>query len=141
MAISEVTAMLGLKEKVRTPLDLVTLSEKGLPKRAVSRLVKLLSINPGEIASLLLVSRKTVERYKGDLETHLSRAVSERVLRIAIVAERCGEVFGDAKRCSEWLKSENAALGGRTPLGLMRSDFGIEMVLNELGRIEYGIIS
>lgn len=141
MAISEVAAMLGLKEKVRTPLDLVTLSEKGLPKRAVSRLVKLLSINPGEIAPLLLVSRKTVERYKGDLEAHLSCSVSERVLRIAIVAERCSEVFGDAKRCNEWLKSENAALGGRTPLGLMRSDFGIDMVLNELGRIEYGIIS
>jgi len=53
MAISVVAQMLGLKEKLRTPLDLVSLSEKGLPKKAVSRLVKLLSINPGEICAVM----------------------------------------------------------------------------------------
>jgi len=94
-----------------------------------------------ELAQLLPVSKKTVERYRHDLKTKLNRSVSERVLRIALVALRCEEVFGKNKVCNEWLKTRNIALGDKTPLSLMRSDFGIDMVLNELGRIEHGIIS
>jgi putative toxin-antitoxin system antitoxin component (TIGR02293 family) len=141
MTVAHVEKMLGLKEKVRSPLDLVNLGQKGLPKKTVVKLGKFLSVGAGDMAALLFVSRKTVERYSKNLEGHLNHAVSERVLRLAMVAGRCGEVFGDEKLYNEWLKSENTALGGRTPLSLMKSDFGIDMVLNELGRMEYGIIS
>lgn len=143
MAISQVTKILGLREKVKTHLDFVALSEKGLPRDTVLRLAKILSINYREIAHLLMVSQKTIERFKSNPanKKHLTATISERILRIAIVAERCREVFNDPNLCNEWLKSNNTALGGLPPIRLMSSDFGIDMVLNELGRIEHGIIS
>jgi uncharacterized protein (DUF2384 family) len=32
----------------------------------------------------------------------------------------------------------NKALANKTPISLLRSRFGVEMVLDELGRMEYG---
>lgn len=141
MAISAVAEMLGIKGRVKTEMDLMALSEKGLPKKVVPRLVKRLSVSLTEIAPLLLVSRKTVERYKTNPESPLSPPVSERVLQIALVVKRCEEVFEDPKLCKEWLKSENPALSGRIPLELLKTNFGINMVLSELTRIEHGVIS
>jgi uncharacterized protein (DUF2384 family) len=50
------------------------------------------------------------------------------------------EVFGEDP-LRVWLKETNKALGGKTPLSLLASDFGIDMVLDELHKIEHGIIS
>lgn len=137
----QVAQKLGIKEQVRTPLDYVTLGDKGLPRKTILRLMDMLSISLIDLAPLLLVSRKTIERYRDDLKHNLNRSVSERVLRIALVVLRCEEVFGEKHVCNDWLKNENPALGNQSPLSLMRSDFGIELVLRELGRIEHGIIS
>lgn len=141
MTESQVAEKLGINEQVRTPMDYIALGDKGLPKVTVLRLMDLLHVNLIDLAPLLLVSKKTIERYRHDPKEHLNRSVSERVLRIALVILRCEEVFGKEDVCNEWLKTKNAALGDQTPLSLMRSDFGIDMVINELGRIEHGIIS
>ena len=141
MTEMQVAKKLGIKEQVRSPLDYVALGDKGLPRETILRLGAMLNISLFDLAPLLLVSRKTIERYKQDLKHNLNRSVSERVLRIALVSLRCEEVFGKKRVCNDWLKTENAALGNQSPLNLMRSDFGIDLVLTELGRIEHGIIS
>ena len=51
------------------------------------------------------------------------------------------EVFEDPTMCDGWLKSPCRVLGNVTPLSLLETDAGIEAVLNELGRIEHGIVS
>jgi putative toxin-antitoxin system antitoxin component (TIGR02293 family) len=38
-----------------------------------------------------------------------------------------------------WLREPNGALGGRAPLGLLRSDEGAVLVEQILGRIDHGI--
>lgn len=61
--------------------------------------------------------------------------------KIAKVKDRCNEVFGNSQATEDWLNSEVVALGGKTPLELMETDAGIDMVLLELGRIKHGIVS
>ena len=39
------------------------------------------------------------------------------------------------------MKSNSPALGNRTPASLLGSRFGAELVLDELGRIEHGVVS
>jgi putative toxin-antitoxin system antitoxin component (TIGR02293 family) len=142
MSITHVMKMLDLNNTAaRNLLDLVNLSRIGLPQKSITILENILSVKPKEMARLLSVSVKTIERYKCDHEKKLNPAISERILKIAMVKERCEEVFEDANICAQWVKSENVALGGRTPLDLMESDFGIDMILTELGRIEHGIVS
>ena len=139
MELSNVKQVLGLKETIRNQFDLIKLGGKGVSKSAVSRLAKHLSIGLPEMAPLLSVNLRTIQRYSA--ERVFSRAVSERILRIALVVSRGEEIFGNSEQFKAWLKEPNMALKEKTPLELMASDFGIDMILEELGRIEYGIIS
>ena len=137
MALAQVTKLFGIREKVDNELDLMELGEKGIPKGTINVVVKAMDITLKQITAMLGVSERTLARHKS--EDLLNQAASERLLRIGIVLERCNEVFEDQQLCNKWMKAENMALGGRVPLDLLKSDFGIDMVLTELGRIEHGI--
>ncbi len=139
MELTNLKQVLGLKESIRSPLDLVKLGGKGISKGAVSRLAKHLSLGLPEMAQLLSVNLRTIQRYSA--ERVFSRAVSERILRIALVVSRGEEIFGDSEQFNAWLKGPNRTLDGNKPLDLLVSNFGIDMVLDELGRIEHRIIS
>lgn len=139
MELSHVKQVLGLKETIRTPLDLIELGGKGISKGAVSRLAKHLSLGLQEMAPLLSVNLRTIQRYNA--ERVFSRPVSERILRIALVVSKGEEIFENVEQFNTWLKEPNRALADKKPLDLLVSDFGIDLVLDELGRIEQGIIS
>jgi putative toxin-antitoxin system antitoxin component (TIGR02293 family) len=67
--------------------------------------------------------------------------VSEQVLQIAAVVARGTEVFGGKDRFLAWAKQPSTALSDKTPLELLGSRFGTDLVLDELGRIEHGVFS
>ena len=139
MELSGLEQILGIEQKIRTRLDLVELGGKGVSKGVVSRLAHHLCIGTGEMASLLSVNQRTIQRYgPGKI---FGRTISERVLRITMVAARGEEVLENREGFCMWLKEPNKALADKTPLSLLASDFGIDMVLDELGRIEHGIVS
>jgi putative toxin-antitoxin system antitoxin component (TIGR02293 family) len=71
----------------------------------------------------------------------LNRVVSEHILQLAEVAARGVEVFGDKAAFLAWLHHANTALGHQTPVSLLSSRFGAEIVLDELGRLEHGIVA
>jgi putative toxin-antitoxin system antitoxin component (TIGR02293 family) len=143
MQRSEISGILGGKNVLRgdiaSRLDLIQLSSKGITKDALLRLASYLSMSIGQMADLLPVTERTIQRYKR--KQRFNRVVSEQVLQIAEVAARGSEVFGDRDKFLSWMRSPSPALGNRTPASLLRSRFGTEVVLDELGRIEHGVIS
>lgn len=143
MAIANVMKMLNINKKgIYNTLDLVEfLQDEGLLAKTIKILEKSLALKTGDMARLLAVSPRTIERYKVDSRKKLSPHISARLVKIAIAKDRCEEVFEDSKICHEWLFSENVALGGRIPMELMMFDLGIDLVMNELGRIEHGVVS
>ena len=50
-------------------------------------------------------------------------------------------VFEDEQSAKCWLTQEIRSLGGATPLSLLDTPAGHELVLDTLGRIEQGIVS
>ena len=58
--------------------------------------------------------------------------------RTAYVLAKTVEVFGSLDKAHQWLKKPNRALG-QIPLCMLDTDIGTTVVLNELGRIEYGV--
>ncbi len=128
-----------LRKKIQNRLDMIELGSRGLSKQALLNLAKYLAISPGRLAALLSVSERTLQRYTPN--KHLDRVVSEQILRIAEVAARGTEVFGDKEKFLKWMNFESNAFGNRTPVSLLISTFGVEMVLDELGRIEHGVFS
>ena len=143
MELARISEVLGgekvLKKRIRNRMDLIELSERGLTKDALLHLASHLSFSLRQMAELLPVTERTLQRYTP--KQHLSPAVSEQILQIAEIVARGTEVFGDREKFQAWITQPNTALSGCTPLRLFSSRFGTGMVLDELGRIEHGVFS
>jgi putative toxin-antitoxin system antitoxin component (TIGR02293 family) len=143
MELSGVAEVLGgekvLRKKIQSRMDLVELSDKGVTKNALRHLAKFLSFTMSQMAALLPVTERTIQRYAP--KKHFSRVVSEQILQIAEVAAMGADVFEDRDKFLSWMDHPNRALADKTPLSLLNSRFGAEMVLDELGRIEHGVFS
>jgi putative toxin-antitoxin system antitoxin component (TIGR02293 family) len=125
--------------KIESRMDLIELSNEGITKDALLRLVNYLNLSMSQMAKLIAITERTIQRYS--LKEHFNRVVSEQILQIAEVAARGTNVFEDKDKFLSWMQQPNKALAGRTPMSLLSSRFGTEMVLDELGRIEHGIFS
>ena len=143
MELSGVTEILGgekvLGQSIQNQMDLIELSNKGVTKDALAHLAEFFSFRISQMAALLPVTERTIQRYTA--KKHFNRAVSEQILQIAEVAAKGTGVFEDKDKFLSWINHPNKALGNRTPMSLLRSRFGVQAVLDELGRIEYGVVS
>ncbi|MFC2166289.1 antitoxin Xre/MbcA/ParS toxin-binding domain-containing protein [Acidobacteriota bacterium] len=143
MELSAVTEVLGgekvLLKKVRNRTDLIELGKFGLTKDALLHLAKYLGISVGQMAALLPITERTIQRYSRG--QHFSQAVSEHILEIAECVAKGIAVFENRDKFLVWMNHPNKALGQETPVSLLNSRFGTDMVLNALGRIEYGVFS
>jgi putative toxin-antitoxin system antitoxin component (TIGR02293 family) len=92
-----------------------------------------------QIALLLPVTERTLQRY--DLNQHFNSAVSEQVLHITEVVAKGMEVFEEKDKFLIWLNTPHKVFSGKTPFSMLRSRFGAELVMEELGRIEHGVYS
>ncbi len=62
-------------------------------------------------------------------------------MRVERVFWRAQQVFEDAAAAVAWISRPNRALGGVAPLTVLDTEAGYELVLDTLGRIEYGVFS
>ena len=143
MEYSGLTKVLGgekvLRKNIRNQMDLIELSNLGITKDALEHLINFISVPLGQIANLLPITKRTIERYPR--KKHFNRVVSEQIIQLAEITAKGVEVFGDKDGFLIWLNRPNKALSGKIPFTLTASRFGAEMVLDELGRMEYGVIS
>ena len=141
MELTRVEEILGgkkvLHKKIQDQMDMVALIEQGLTKEAAMHLAKALSITNKRLAELLPISKRTLERYHA--KKHLDRATSQQLISLARLTARGFEVFGDPDKFVAWMNAPCTALGERTPISLIATQVGIDMVLDELGRIEHGV--
>jgi len=143
MSVASVALILGGRKTLRggtaQRIDLMKLSQKGVNKDALLRLAKYLGFSLSQMAEFLPVTQRTIQRY--DRNHRFNQAVSEHILQITEVALRGSIVFSSRDKFVTWMKSNSPALGNRTPASLLGSRFGAELILEELGRIEHGVVS
>lgn len=140
--ISAVTLLGGegvLHARPRVLMDWIPLVRRGLPSASVDAVVSLTRFTQTELAQALAIPERTLARRKR--EGALSPEESAKFVRLARVVERAEEVFEDNTAALTWLKTDNAALGGVTPLSLLDTDIGADSVLDTLGRIEHGVFA
>jgi len=110
----------------------------GLPGETVAALSRKMGVSQKNLAGWLHVTPRSLQRYTLSA-ANLSPEISDRVAQLIRVYCRCDEVFKDEGKVSRWLKTPNYALGNVPPMSLFDTTPGIEMVLDELGRIEHGV--
>lgn len=127
--------------RVATPLQLDAAVRQGLPVAALDRVLRDLAAAgiPQAVVYAVVGSARTLQR-KRSAHTRLSSDESDRLARLARVMVRAEEALGTRGKGHRWLGEANRALGGVTPLSLLASDAGAQVVEQLLGRIEHGIV-
>ena len=91
-------------------------------------------------ADFLHISGKTLSRYQKE-DKSFDVLQSEKILQIEMLYNRGEDVFGSSENFLIWLQSENIALGKTKPQDLLGSVFGISLLMDELTRIEHGVLA
>lgn len=113
---------------------------RGISFSSFENIIKKYSFTLQNWADFLHISNKTLSRYQKDNKT-FDALQSERILQIEILYSKGEEVFGDRENFTKWLETKNLALGDLFPLDLLKTSFGINLLLDELVRIEHGVLA
>ena len=110
------------------------LSMRAISKNYIKQILRLSKLSVLELISILPIS---IDTYKRKLA--FNPPVTEKVLEIEEVYRNGIDVFGDSFH--QWMDTENIALGGVAPKSLLQNSFGVRLLLNEIGRLEHGVLA
>lgn len=122
-----------------TDFDILNLSRKGLPKKVLLSLAQTLSFTLQELAGVMHISDRTLQRYEDNAV--IKTEYAEKAIELARLYTRGEEVFGSMDKFKQWMKLPNHIYKGETPASLLDTSIGFAMVFKELGRIEQGIFA
>ncbi|MCH7398416.1 DUF2384 domain-containing protein [Belliella sp. DSM 107340] len=124
----------------RLSLRLAKTSRRGLTYEDFEKVMEESPVSEDSWAALIHLSDRTLQRYKKDRKS-FEPIQSERILKLAILFKFGEEVFGDLELFRLWLHESCIPLGSQSPLSLLDTTFGIDLVKDELGRIQHGIFA
>lgn len=122
-----------------TALQLIDRSRQGLMSTEAGHIAGLLGVTDKEMARLLNQSVATFHRQAK--AGRLDAPTSEKLLLLGRLAGYGATVFQDQGKFNRWLRRPLRLLGDRSPLDLLDSPTGVQLIEDILGRIEYGIFS
>ena len=97
----------------------------------------LLGITVADAATIVGASTRTITRKEQSREP-LTTAETDRAYRLARVADLAVELIGNRTRAIAWLKVPNHYLGDETPLAMLETEIGTDLVVESLYAIAYG---
>lgn len=119
--------------------DVIKLTRQGLPKKVLLALAQKISLTVQELAGIMHISERTLQRY--DEDAVVKTEYAEKAVELARLYTRGEEVFGSIEQFKRWMKTSAHVFKGETPVSLLDTSVGFDMVLKELGRIEHGIFA
>ena len=139
---------------------LINFIRGGLPFQFFLGLGERLPFSIREWARVLHLSERSLQRFQKDQKAFdamrsdcmASKAFqkdqkafdamqSERIIEITMLSNYGKSIFGSDRRWMQWLALPNLAMGGLAPQSLLDSSIGIQLIRDELGRLEHGIVS
>jgi putative toxin-antitoxin system antitoxin component (TIGR02293 family) len=127
--LGEVDSRQGLWRAIR---------QRPLKKRHVIFISNKFGLQQKDTAELIGVSVRTYQRQRRT--ANITNAASENVLKLAELFEIGLTTFdNDEESFLTWLNASIPALNNEKPITLLSSNLGIELVKDELLRIEHGI--
>ena len=113
---------------------------KGIGYNSFINAVKNVPLTLKEWSGILDLSERTLQRYKKDKRA-FDTLQSEKIVQVTLLIRFGRDVFGDEKKFNLWLNTENLSIGNIKPKEMLDSSFGIDLLKDELTRIENGILA
>ncbi|MFI5135141.1 MAG: antitoxin Xre/MbcA/ParS toxin-binding domain-containing protein [Chitinophagales bacterium] len=124
----------------KSVLALISTAREGI---LYSKFASLLQKSPFSLSDwtrFLHLSERTMQRLKSEKRA-FDPVSSEKILELTMLYKLGNEIFGTKEKFTSWLNRKNAALGNVTPKELLDSSFGVDLVKDELHRIEHGVLA
>lgn len=121
-------------------LTLIGRARQGLSAHSLRELGQRLELPVRELATLLGTTERTLAR-RFHINDALNKTESERLLLLQHLVTHGVEVFEDQGKFNRWLRRPLPLLEGQSPLQLLDTASGFQVVDELLGRIEYGVYS
>jgi putative toxin-antitoxin system antitoxin component (TIGR02293 family) len=128
---------LRYKKSISDLRTIVLTAKKGVQAKAFFDVADVSGIEKNQLAAILNVSLKSLVRYRQQ-NKKLSPGKSERVLKLIALYKKGREVFNNLSEFRLWLAEPAYGLGNIVPLDLLHTSGGIDLIMEELGRIEFG---
>jgi putative toxin-antitoxin system antitoxin component (TIGR02293 family) len=113
---------------------------KGISCRALFHVFKETPLLPREkVADAIGVSWRSVQRYQAEPDRTLDEGQGARLWKFAEILQAATELQGNREAGERWLSTPARALDRRTPLEMMATPAGAEVVEELLGRLKYGV--
>jgi putative toxin-antitoxin system antitoxin component (TIGR02293 family) len=122
-----------------TILYVINEVRKGIAYSSFINAVRNVPLTLKEWSEILDLSERTLQRYKKEKRA-FDTLQSEKIVQVTLLAKYGREVFGDEKKFNSWLDTENMSIGKVKPKNQLDSSFGIDLLKDELTRIEHGIL-
>lgn len=119
--------------------EVIRFAREGLSSAYVLYLAEQLSLSVHELAGILYISVRTIQRW--ELDKTLDVDLSSKAIMLARIHQHGSRVFGDVSALGEWLHNPVPALQGHTPLSFLDTPFGFEIIHQVLGRLEEGVFA
>jgi putative toxin-antitoxin system antitoxin component (TIGR02293 family) len=120
-----------------TNYNLVINARKGVDTKIFYDILVLSGLEKDRLANMFHLSLKTIMRYSQS-NKNLDMTTSEQALKIVALFKKGNDVFGSLQIFRNWLAKPQFGLGRQVPFQLMESSLGIDLISDELSRIEYG---
>ncbi len=129
------------QKSIQTDLQIVHSSNKGVKADIFFDIIQLSGFNNKFLAeNIFAISFKTVQPYKNEKKL-LNPRISEAALKILQLFAKGIEIFNSSNSFVRWLEKLSIGLGGILPISIMNTNTGIDLIEEELIRIEYGALA
>jgi putative toxin-antitoxin system antitoxin component (TIGR02293 family) len=135
--LSEPEIIYSYQPFYRDDISLLTNSKKGLDAKAALDFLSLSGFTQDEFQETFKTTVKTIQNHV-TRELTLDAAISEKLLKSFALFDKGTVLFGSAKSFHQWLNTPAYGLGNQLPFDLMDTITGIQLIEEELIRIEFG---
>src|SRR6218665_346754 len=128
-------------QAILSPLDAHDVITQGIPNKALKYLIEHVGIlaDQGVLQIATGMSLRTLQRQNNKPGALLSPDQGGRAWKFTEVLERARELLGSQEAAEQWLISPASGLDQRSPIELLTSPAGAELVDDFLGRLEFGV--
>ena len=123
-----------------SPVAVLVSSKKGLKAQAVFDFMAISSFTNQFIEQILNRSMKTFLNYK-EQNTLLDAGISEKLLKLFSLYDKGLSLFGSIEEFNKWMNEPAFGLGKKVPADLLDTITGIDLIGEELLRIEHGVLA
>lgn len=113
--------------------------EAGVPVETMTHFVSASGVELKDIYNIVIPARTL--KHRRSRKQSLSPDESDKLARLVRVFDQAVSVFGEIEQARRWLNKPKRRFDARTPLQMLRTDFGGRMVEEMLGQIDEGMFA